>query len=442
MRFYLVIIAICSLMGMNFSYSMQDAAKEFFHGIGSLASDIDRAARTSENLSKEDKAEYEKWGLGIGQKMTEGLTSMATGMMGAAEEERKGKEERKRIFAESKAQTEKIKETMSHFAKTFLDDRQRLTQLGAAIVGTAAGVYFFRNVFPILRKMVENRIFTPPLIDETSVGYMYFWPFIKNKGSDAPILKELHFDKKLQNRINQIIKSYKRTARKGGYYLNYLLYGEPGTGKTASARAIARESGMDYAIMSGGNVQKLLKSGKAEEKLKEVFSWANSSKKGLILFIDEADAFLKDPTVGSGISEELYSVLNSYLNLTGTESKKISIILSTNHPQNLPKAVRDRVGPGQYIYFGLPGLDQRTKIITQLIPKYFDTEKHLFTPDLISSIAHKTEGFSGRNLSYLLLSLSQHDIFEGNQINYEEVNQIVDEAVEQNKQSAVFRAFA
>ena len=390
MRIYLLIIALFGLTTGGFSYAMSESAEDFLRGIGDVAHDIDRAARESDNLTKEQKAEYETWSLGIGKKMVEGVTSMATGMLGEAEEKRKAKQERMRIVAETKAQTEKAKEIMSHFAKTFLDDRQRLTQLGAAIVGTAAGVYFFRNVFPILRKMVENRIFTPPLIDETSVGYMYFWPFIKNKGSDAPILKELHFDRKLQNRINQIIKSYKRTARKGGYYLNYLLYGEPGTGKTASARAIARESGMDYAIMSGGNVQKLLKSGKAEEKLKEVFSWANSSKKGLILFIDEADAFLKDPTVGSGISEELYSVLNSYLNLTGTESKKISIILSTNHPQNLPKAVKDRVGPGQFLYFGLPGLDQRTKIITQLIPKYFDQEKRLFTHDLISSIAHKT----------------------------------------------------
>ncbi len=442
MRFSLLIVVLYGLTVGNFSCAGPDKFKKMLEGVLEIAEAIDGSARRSENLSKEQKASYEQWSLGIGQKMVDSAASFATGMMQEEEGMRKAKEDRRRILTESRAQTEKIKEVMSHFAKTFLDDKQRLTKLGIAIVGTVAGVYFFKNVFPILRKMIEDRFLTPALIDETSVGYMYYWPFIKNKGSDVPTLKELYFDTKLQTRINHFIKSYKRDFAKGGYYLNYLFYGEPGTGKTASARAIARESGMDYAIMSGGNVQKLLKSGKAEQRLKEVFNWAQKSKKGLILFIDEADAFLKNPNVVGGMSEELYSVLNSYLNLTGTENKKLSVILSTNHPQLLPKAVIDRIGPGQFIYFGLPRPEQRVKIIEQLLPKYFGDNKHLFTKKFIDTIAQKTEGFSGRNISYLMLSLSQYDIFEDDQINYKEVNKIIDEAVEQSKQSAVFHDYA
>lgn len=38
---------------------------------------------------------------------------------------------------------------------------------------------------------------------------------------------------------------------------NVLLYGPPGTGKTLYAKALATDSNMQYAIMSGGDVAPL-----------------------------------------------------------------------------------------------------------------------------------------------------------------------------------------
>ena len=49
-----------------------------------------------------------------------------------------------------------------------------------------------------------------------------------------------------------------------------------------AAKRLARTAGLDYAIMSGGDVA----------PLHEMFDWAERSRKGLLLFIDEADAFL------------------------------------------------------------------------------------------------------------------------------------------------------
>lgn len=48
--------------------------------------------------------------------------------------------------------------------------------------------------------------------------------------------------------------------------------------------------GMDYAIMSGGDVGPLGED--AVNQLHGLFKWAATSKKGLLVFIDEADAFL------------------------------------------------------------------------------------------------------------------------------------------------------
>ena len=56
------------------------------------------------------------------------------------------------------------------------------------------------------------------------------------------------------------------------------------------AKRMARTSGLDYAIMSGGDVAPL--GGNAVTQLHSMFDWAETSRKGLLLFIDEADAFL------------------------------------------------------------------------------------------------------------------------------------------------------
>ena len=57
-----------------------------------------------------------------------------------------------------------------------------------------------------------------------------------------------------------------------------------------AAKRLARTAGLDYAIMSGGDVAPL--GGKAVQQLHEMFDWAERSRRGLLLFIDEADAFL------------------------------------------------------------------------------------------------------------------------------------------------------
>ena len=48
--------------------------------------------------------------------------------------------------------------------------------------------------------------------------------------------------------------------------------------------------GLDYAMMTGGDVVPL--GAQAVTKIHQIFDWAKKSNKGLLLFIDEADAFL------------------------------------------------------------------------------------------------------------------------------------------------------
>lgn len=76
---------------------------------------------------------------------------------------------------------------------------------------------------------------------------------------------------------------------------------------------------MDYAILTGGDVAPMGKEGVTA--IHKVFDWASSSRKGLLLFIDEADAFLRKRS-SEYISESLRATLNAFLYRTGEQSDK------------------------------------------------------------------------------------------------------------------------
>lgn len=124
----------------------------------------------------------------------------------------------------------------------------------------------------------------------------------------------------LQKRIKQLAGATANTKSHQAPFRNMLFYGPPGTGKTMAARELARKSvrkhqlnihiyligfcivqcltiriywclqGLDYALMTGGDVAPL--GSQAVTKIHQLFDWSKKSRKGLLLFIDEADAFL------------------------------------------------------------------------------------------------------------------------------------------------------
>ena len=51
-----------------------------------------------------------------------------------------------------------------------------------------------------------------------------------------------------------------------------------------------------------------------------VFDWSEKSRKGMVLFIDEADAFLRPRE--EKMSNELRSAINTFLARTGEPSRK------------------------------------------------------------------------------------------------------------------------
>ena len=109
-------------------------------------------------------------------------------------------------------------------------------------------------------------------------------------------MKDIVLNKSLGERVRSLSGSLLMTKQRGAPFRHMLFYGPPGTGKTMTAKVLARQSGLDYAIMSGGDIAPL--GGGAVTQIHDLFEWSKRSRKGVLLFIDEADAFLTRRTSG------------------------------------------------------------------------------------------------------------------------------------------------
>jgi ATPase family AAA domain-containing protein 3A/B len=76
----------------------------------------------------------------------------------------------------------------------------------------------------------------------------------------------------------------------------------------------------------------------------------------MILFIDEADAFLRKRQGEEEISEILRQTINSFLFRTGSPSFNVITVLASNIPEQLDEAVHDRID--EIVYFGKPSIKE------------------------------------------------------------------------------------
>jgi len=222
-----------------------------------------------------------------------------------------------------------------------------------------------------------------------------------------------------------------------------LLHGPPGTGKTMLAQRLATGCGMDYAIISGGDVAPLGEA--AVTELNTLMEWASSTPAGMVLFIDEAEAFLQARSSGmaaAGVAAATrLNVMSTLLHHTGQASTKLMLVLATNRPSDLDDAILDRLDV--QVHLDVPDAAARVRLCRQLFHRHItklagctavaETTASspvpsaatlqaeaasaatppgallMLAPDVtvaaVDAIAHATAGCSGRQLDKLFLSL-------------------------------------
>ncbi|KAM3243150.1 hypothetical protein ACQJBY_055236 [Aegilops geniculata] len=179
--------------------------------------------------------------------------------------------------------------------RTLLTDRSKLVMGIGGVTALAAGVYTTREGARVTWGYVNRILGQPSLIRESSMRKFPLPGLKALKPSSASLSGGAGFENvilhpSLKRRIEHLARATANTKSHDAPFRNMLFYGHPGTGKTLVAREMARKSGLDYAMMTGGDVAPL--GSEAVTKIHEIFDWAKKSQKGMLLFIDEADAFL------------------------------------------------------------------------------------------------------------------------------------------------------
>jgi ATPase family AAA domain-containing protein 3A/B len=168
--------------------------------------------------------------------------------------------------------------------------------------------------------------------------------------------------------MDSIIQATRNTSSRGGFYGHVMLFGPPGTGKTLFAEKLARESKMDFALMTGPSFDQF-KSNEAIVEIKTLFSWAKKSKRGLLLFIDEADSFLEHR---STLNPERIRVLNEWISQTGTETRQFMCVYATNRAEVLDPAIQSRIT--RSFEFPAPSEEELLGMLQQYIQMYLIDE--------------------------------------------------------------------
>jgi len=177
-----------------------------------------------------------------------------------------------------------------------------------------------------------------------------------------------------------------------------LLVGQPGTGKTLLARAIAGEAGVPFLSISGSDFVEMFV-GVGASRVRDLF---NQGKKNApcIIFIDELDAVGRQRGAGlGGGHDEREQTLNQMLvEMDGFESNEGVIIMSaTNRPDVLDPAL---LRPGRFdrqVVVPLPDVKGREKIFEVHVKKV-----SLDPGIALSVIARGTPGFSGADIENLV----------------------------------------
>lgn len=216
---------------------------------------------------------------------------------------------------------------------------------------------------------------------------------------DSEVKESLYQFINEQNNIEELLKFNVKPSN------TILLYGEPGVGKTYSARWLSYRLKKPLVIL---DIASVISSylGETGSNLKKVLDYSKDNS--CILFLDEFDAIAKKRDDGRDIGE-LKRIVNVLLKELEEWPINSIVVAATNHPEMLDKAIWRRFD--KKLELKVPDKNNRKIILEKELLGYLEVKK-----EFVEFILNQTSGISAAELVRYCDSVKRTYILEKKEI--------------------------
>lgn len=256
----------------------------------------------------------------------------------------------------------------------------------------------------------------------------------KNKDIDDLLLhvdtyddmKSLILSQELKEKLDRVIKEYLKKETLSKYGLanrrKLLLYGAPGTGKTMTASALAKEFNLPFFVVRTEKVVTKFM-GETGQKLGRIFDFINDVP--AVYLFDEFDAIGSQRGMDNEVGEQR-RILNTFLQLLERDDSDSFIIAATNSIESIDKAMFRRFD--DVIEYKLPDTEQRLALLRE----YLYTAKDLD----FSSAEPLFDGMSHAEIKMVCSDIFKESLLNDRKIDLPLVQTIVNMRQQLNRQTS------